>query len=74
VEAVAISPDGRSLASAGDDGTIRFWSLATGAEQISLSVPQPAILYDVTFSPDGKRLLACGVSRGRAAVFEWSSE
>src|SRR4029079_3201879 len=29
--AVAISPDGRLAATAGDDGTIRLWELATGS-------------------------------------------
>jgi WD40 repeat protein len=33
VTALAIAPDGSSLASAGDDGVVRIWNMATGGHQ-----------------------------------------
>jgi WD40 repeat protein len=51
----AFSPDGRFLASAGDDHIIRLWDLATGRERQTLHGHQDDICC-LTFSPDGLRL------------------
>ena len=66
VHQVAFSPDGRYLASAGWDGTIKQWEVATGREIGTFNGPKPA--YSVAFSPDG-HLIASG-STGQAVVWE----
>jgi WD40 repeat protein len=47
------------LATAGDDGVVRLWDLATGAELRRVGGPDDR-LRGVAFSPDGRLLAATG--------------
>jgi WD40 repeat protein len=51
--ALAFTPDGRTLLSAGEDGTIREWDAATGQPLRVLARP-PRRVYGLSVSPDGK--------------------
>jgi WD40 repeat protein len=62
IMAVAYSPDGKSLASAGADRAVVVWDPATGKELQRFELEQGPP-NDVTFSPDGK--LLCVVVRGQ---------
>ncbi len=62
VRAVDISPDGRTIVSASDDGTLRFWDVATGEGRRTLDGLSRRVIW-VQFSPDGSRLVTCDHER-----------
>jgi WD40 repeat protein len=59
VWSVAFSPDGRQLASAGNDGTVRLWDVGQ-AQVVRVLRGHTAAVSGVAFSPDGKRLASSG--------------
>jgi WD40 repeat protein len=69
VSGIAFSPDGSLLASVGFDGTVRLWTVATGAEYEKFSGHAHAT-GRLAFSRDG-RLLAFAGNNGSVILWEW---
>jgi WD40 repeat protein len=73
VNGVAFSPDGKLLATAGEQGIIQVWSLA-GQEvgvPFSADTGRGGSVNGVAFSPDGK-LLATADANGSVRTWQWS--
>jgi RNA polymerase sigma factor (sigma-70 family) len=62
-----VSPDGKTFAVSGWDGTIYLWDIATDREKAKLAHPGP--IHNLAFSPDGKTLAAAS-SAAPVAVYD----
>ncbi len=75
VTALAVSPDGAWLASAGQDGAIRVWDRGTGAEVASLPSAGPAVAGLAWMGADAERLrLASADVEGALTAWDWEGE
>jgi WD40 repeat protein len=79
IRKVAVSPDGKTIASVGDDMVCRLWSAPDGkmlhelrGHQIETPNHFPSMLFVCTFSPDG-RFVATADKVGHIVVWETDS-
>src|SRR5262245_13755880 len=59
IDAIAISPDGKRLASAGSLGAIVLWEVPSG-KQLSVLTGHDGPIRALAISPDGKLLASAG--------------
>src|SRR6266566_131167 len=71
VFAVAWSPDGRRIATGGNDSTVQVWDARTGHLSVAYS-GHTGTVYAVAWSPDGKRI-ASGSDDNTVQVWEATS-
>jgi WD40 repeat protein len=71
VRRLALSPDGKTLASGDHGGVVKLWDVTAREELLTLE-PHSGPLSSIRFSPDGRTLATCGVRPdGTAEVFLW---
>jgi WD40 repeat protein len=70
--AVAFSPDGKTLATGGDDKCIRLWDAATGNATKAI-LAHPGAVSRIAYFPDGKKFASAGWL-GSGGVCLWDAE
>src|SRR5262249_27450717 len=68
ISGLAVAPDGRTMATAGKDGVVRLWDLATGTARATVQSSGREAL-SVAFSP-ASDLLASGDVEGQVRVWD----
>jgi WD40 repeat protein len=67
IRAVAVSPDAKTVASCGNDNTVKLWSAADDKPLRTLE-GHTSHVYNVAFHPDGSRLASCDL---KGVVKDW---
>src|SRR5438874_13346694 len=62
VHSVAVSPDGKQLATAGFDGVVKLWEIASGKNTQTLT-GHTGPVYCVAYRPDGKALASSSLDK-----------
>ncbi|MEM1168955.1 MAG: S-layer homology domain-containing protein [Cyanobacteria bacterium P01_H01_bin.35] len=62
VRSVAISPDGKTLASGSGDGTVKLWDIPTG--EMLTSFLHSGVVTAVGFTADGRAVVGCSADSG----------
>ncbi|KAF8842621.1 WD40 repeat-like protein [Paxillus ammoniavirescens] len=71
INSIAVSPDGKFIASASSDKTVRLWDMTTSTQNIGPPIQCHDRVYSVAISPDGTHLVSGGRDN---RVYIWSLE
>ena len=71
VLSVSYSPDGKTLATSGSDGTARIWD--TSGKELAQLKGHQGLVWNVSYSPDGKTLATIG-GDGTARIWDTSGK
>ena len=67
MRAVAVSPDGKTVASCGNDNAVKLWKADDGKPVRTLEGHESHV-YNIAFHPDGTRLASCDL---KGVVKDW---
>ena len=56
INTAAYSPDGKTIVTGNQDGKVHFWDVSTAALQNTFIGDKDGIIFNITYSPDGKTI------------------
>ena len=56
INAAAYAPDSKTIVTGNQDGMVHFWDVSTGALKNTFTGDKNGIIFDITYSPDGKTI------------------
>jgi hypothetical protein len=68
IRCVAVSADGASIATGGEDGLVRVWRTSDGT-QLAAVAAHVGPVASLDFAPDGRSLLSCSAGDGRICAW-----
>jgi WD40 repeat protein len=66
---VAFSPNGQMMAVTYSAQVVRLVDTASGKEQATFEMPEPQVILDLAFNPDGSQLAVCGAT---PVIYVWN--
>ena len=74
VFSIALSPDGQTIVTGGQDKTIRLWYKETGLHYKTIKTNTDHHTWGVGFSPEGKTIVSANVGYKETIIQLWESE
>ena len=71
---MAYSPDGRWVASGGEDNTVRVWNARAGGDSVRTLRGHASVVSRVAFGPDGQHLASYDFCRAGSSIVVWDLE
>ena len=56
INAAVYAPDGKTIVTGNQDGAVHFWDVSTGKLKNTFMGDKDGIIFDITYSPDGKTI------------------
>jgi WD40 repeat protein len=69
ISALALSSDGRRLASGDEEGILKLWDVTTGQELMGIEDAHPGTVRAIVFHPGGHQMATVGDGDGRVRIW-----
>ena len=68
INTAAYSPDSKTIVTGNQDGKVHFWDVSTGALKNTFTGDENGIIFNITYSPDGKTVAVVSSNNDRVLL------